>query len=53
MPKQPEDELTWTDALKQAVRILGNAEVETNLAMSETITRIAEAWIAVAGLLRD
>ena len=42
-----------TEAIDNAVRLLQNAEVETNLAISESITRIAEAWLNLAAMLRE
>ncbi len=51
---QPEQEAPgWLDAAGHAVRILQYAEGETNLAMAEVQARIAEAWIALATILRD
>jgi hypothetical protein len=43
--------MTADEAISNAVRLLQAAEQETNLAIAESITRIAEGWIATAQLL--
>ncbi len=40
------------EAVEIAVRILHAAEQETNLAICEALTRIAETWVTLATLLR-
>lgn len=41
------------DALTQAVRLLRNAELETNLVLMERLEGLAASWITVAGFLMD
>ncbi len=45
--------MTASEALDNAVRLLEAAEGETNLAIAESITRIAEGWIAIATTLQE
>lgn len=47
------DTTTVASALENATRLLAAAEMETNLAIAEAITRIAECWTTIATLLRD
>lgn len=43
--------MTAEEALNNAVRLLQAAETETNLALMERLEKLADSWIAVAGLL--
>lgn len=45
--------MTSSDAIKNAVRLLEQAEVETNLVLMEQLTRASEIWVQVAVHLRD
>ena len=47
------DTLTSTEAVANAVRLLQSAEDETDRQLMEGLTRLAEGWVAVAGLLHD
>jgi len=53
MSETPQDTSTTTvdSAIANAARILRNAEMETNLALMERLERIADSWVAIAGLL--
>lgn len=45
--------MTTNEAVENAVRLLQAAEGETNLAIAESLTRIAECWVSCAHLLED
>lgn len=40
-------------ATQNAIRLLENAEQETDRQLMEGLTRLAEGWVAVAGLLAE
>jgi hypothetical protein len=48
-----EDTITSTEATARAIRLLDLAENETDRQLMEGLTRLAEGWVAVAGLLRE
>ncbi|MGA4942155.1 hypothetical protein [Streptomyces cinereoruber] len=43
--------MTTEAALANAARLLGNAELETNLAAMERIEALADSWVAIARAL--
>lgn len=47
------DTLTSQTAVANAVRLLESAEQETDRQLMEGLTRLAEGWVAVAGLLAE
>ncbi|WP_326637301.1 hypothetical protein OG884_26585 [Streptosporangium sp. NBC_01755] len=43
--------MTVDEALANAVRLLRNAEVETNLVLMERLEHLADSWLTIANLL--
>lgn len=53
-PHQPREgfvPVTFEVALTNAERLLHAAEGETNLALMERLEKLADSWVAIAGLL--
>ena len=44
-------EITVQSALLNAARLLGNAELETDLSRMERMEKLADSWIAIASTL--
>ncbi len=49
----PDAPTTLAEALEKAIRLLEAAEDQTDRQLMEGLTRLAEGWTAVAGLLHD
>lgn len=52
-PIEPDDLPTPEGALRNAVRLLRNAELETNLALMERLEGLADSWLAVSHLIAE
>lgn len=46
-----DEPITVDAALHNAVRLLRNAEMETNLAAMERLEKLADSWVTIAALL--
>jgi len=45
--------MTVETAVENAVRLLQQAEMQTDHAITDALTRLAEAWTALAAILLD
>jgi hypothetical protein len=46
-----DEQVTVTTALKNAARLLRNAELESDLVRMERVERLADSWVDIARLL--